>query len=318
MNEIRFNGETYHDDRMFLLYVCKCTVDIDDDVVSTMIYHEEAPGNHKWCVVTYRNITRSIAARVDHFDSENEAIAYVKNVEATVPLISLGGRAPHQPLPYDQYVKWKERNQFKEYDYKKMYLLGGTNPREMIITKQCDALDPVEGDLRALLKAEPDNSQAWHNLGVHLSAKRKLEEAIRCVRAAIQHGPDNADSILFLARLCAETGLSDEALTHLDRLIARRQYLGKSVCFKAQVLANSGRGRDAIVLLESFLEETPEDDMAWFILCGIAEAQNDIHKALRAASTCEGILQRRGVQADSDDVRWARGKVQDLRARLGT
>lgn len=60
MNEIGFNGEIYNDDRMFVLYVCKCTVDIDDDVISTTIYHEDAPENHKWCVVTYRNVTRYI------------------------------------------------------------------------------------------------------------------------------------------------------------------------------------------------------------------------------------------------------------------
>ena len=37
---------------------------------------------------------------------------------------------------YDQFIKWKERNNFKEYEYKKMYAPGGTNPREIICQKR--------------------------------------------------------------------------------------------------------------------------------------------------------------------------------------
>lgn len=136
MNKIDFNGEIYNDDRMFVLHVCKCTVDIDADVISTTIYHEDAPENHKWCIVTYRNVTRYMATRVDHFDSEREAVDYMKKVEPDVPLISFDGRSPHNPLPYDQFIKWKERNNFKEYEYKKMYAPDGTNPREIICQKR--------------------------------------------------------------------------------------------------------------------------------------------------------------------------------------
>lgn len=183
---------------------------------------------------------------------------------------------------------------------------------------QSRAFDPAEQVARALLIADVDNGQAWHHLGVLLSAKGKPEEAMRCVRAAVRCETDNADSLLLLARLCAEADLFDEALTHLDHLIAHRQHLSKSVCFKAQLLARGKRGRDAIALLESFLEETPTDDSAWFILCGVAETEGDIHKALRAARACERILQRRGAQAGSDNVRWAHSKVRELRVRLGT
>ncbi len=130
MNEKEFYGEIYHDDRMFVLYVCKCTEEIRDDLIATTIYHEESPENHKWCVVTYKNVTRYNPTRVDCFDSEGEAIAFRKRVEPQVPLISLDGKSPHALLPYDQFVSWKERNGFKEYDYKKMYLPGGSNPKE--------------------------------------------------------------------------------------------------------------------------------------------------------------------------------------------
>ena len=133
MDKIEFNGEIYNDDRMFVLYICKCTVCIKDETIETIIHHETAPDDHKWCLVTYKNVPRYMPTRVDHFDSENEAIAYMKKVEPEVPLVSLGGKSPNTPLPYDEFVRWKEENNFKEYDYKKMYLPGGTNPSEMVI-----------------------------------------------------------------------------------------------------------------------------------------------------------------------------------------
>lgn len=135
MNENKFNGESYHDDRMYVLYASKCTVSINDGVMATTIYHEVAPKNHKWCVVTYRNITRYPPTRADCFDSENEAMAYIQKIEPQVPLISLGGKPPCIPLPYSQFVTWKEECQFKEYDYKKLYAIGGSNPQETLYSQ---------------------------------------------------------------------------------------------------------------------------------------------------------------------------------------
>ena len=130
MNGLEFDGLTYHDDRMYVLYVSPCTVKADEETISTTIYHENIPGTHKWCVVTYRNVERYTGVRVDHFETESEAIAYKQSVEPTVPLISLGGCSPETPLPFDQFLKWKESNGFKEYNYKEMYAAGGNNHQE--------------------------------------------------------------------------------------------------------------------------------------------------------------------------------------------
>jgi hypothetical protein len=137
MRKVVFDGETYHDDRMFVLHVCPCTVvAIDDDVLETTIYHEEPPRTHKWCLVTYRNVARFPAIRVDHFDSIEAAQEYMRDVEPTVPLISLDGGSPMPPLPYDQFAKWKAENRFTECDYKKMYSEGGTKPREIVLSRK--------------------------------------------------------------------------------------------------------------------------------------------------------------------------------------
>jgi hypothetical protein len=131
-----FEGETYNDDRMFVLYVAPCTVRLDDDVEETVIYHEGPPSSHQWCLVTYRNVPRYRAVRVDHFGSREAAESYRRKVEPTVPLISLGGSAPRSPLSYDSFVEWKIKNGLAEYDYRKMYSEGGSRPQEIMWSKR--------------------------------------------------------------------------------------------------------------------------------------------------------------------------------------
>ena len=53
---ITFQGKQYFDDRFFVLYSCKGKVDPESNgLIATTIYHEQAPEEHIWLVVTYRN-----------------------------------------------------------------------------------------------------------------------------------------------------------------------------------------------------------------------------------------------------------------------
>lgn len=105
---ISFNGELYYDDRLYVLYVCKCTVSpVDDDMLETIIHHESAPANHRWCIATYRNVKGYSLVRVDHFDSYDEARLYLEKTEPTVPLASLNGSPPASPMPYPEFSEWK-------------------------------------------------------------------------------------------------------------------------------------------------------------------------------------------------------------------
>lgn len=86
MPSISFRGDVYNDDGMFVLHVCKCAIsDGEADTTSTTIFHDSAPAHHKWCIVTYRNTANYPATRVDHFDSLDQARAYLEQVEPTVP-----------------------------------------------------------------------------------------------------------------------------------------------------------------------------------------------------------------------------------------
>jgi hypothetical protein len=136
MAERRFQGETYNDDRMYVLHVARCiAAPGPDDTTVTTIYHENVPEDATWCLVTYRNTPRYPATRVDHFSSMEEARSYLERVEPTVPRISLGGREPEEPMAFDAWKAWKVANGWREYDYRIVFTPGGENPGEMLISK---------------------------------------------------------------------------------------------------------------------------------------------------------------------------------------
>lgn len=125
---IAFQDRNYFDDRLFVLYLCKGKiVEEPDGVIVTTIYHEQAPLEYIWCVVTYRNCTRYPAYRVDSFHKKEAAVAYIKAVEPETPLISLGGKSPDPKPTYEEYQEWKQKNGLKEYQWKEMYALLGPN-----------------------------------------------------------------------------------------------------------------------------------------------------------------------------------------------
>jgi hypothetical protein len=137
MPAIDFDGESYNDDRVFVMAVCRCTVsEVEGGVTETVIYHENAPADHIWAVVTYRNTCRYRCSRVDHFPSFSTASAYMRSVEPTVPRVSLGGASPGAPIPYEEFLAWKIAGGLQEYDYRKVFSAGGENAREVVLSQR--------------------------------------------------------------------------------------------------------------------------------------------------------------------------------------
>jgi hypothetical protein len=133
IQRLSFQGQDYFDDRLFVLYLCKATLETQDDgVVVTTIYHEQAPTVHVWCVVTYRNCDRYPMFSIRHFATSDSAVAYLQQVEPETPLISLHGSSPTKPVSYQEYCAWKTKNNLGEYDFSKLFTPGGTNAREAI------------------------------------------------------------------------------------------------------------------------------------------------------------------------------------------
>ena len=90
-----YEGRVYNDDRLFIL-----------DLILT-----EKDCCTFWAVVTRRNHEGFPPFKVDKFNSKEEALTFIRKIEPTTPLISLGGKSPEKPLSYVDYCnKLKEKN----------------------------------------------------------------------------------------------------------------------------------------------------------------------------------------------------------------
>jgi len=89
---------------------------MEDGVEVTTIYHDEAPDDHKWSVVTYWNVPRYGAFRIDNFETLSGAISYLEGVEPTTPRISFGGQPSPVPISLNEHLKWKREHNLKDYD----------------------------------------------------------------------------------------------------------------------------------------------------------------------------------------------------------
>ncbi len=132
MDEYLFDGQNYHDDRMYILYVAKCVSVEAEDHYRTTIYHKEAPENHAWCIVTYRNSERYQAVKVDLFETEFKANEYLKEFAPRTPLVNLNGQPKKPYMTYSEYTEWTKDNGVNEYDYKSIYPNDVNNPQENI------------------------------------------------------------------------------------------------------------------------------------------------------------------------------------------
>lgn len=131
-----FDGVLYNDDRMFVLYLCRCTIQDTEDSIVTTVHHVNVPDDSVWSVPTLRNNERYTVVKVNHFRSRNEANQFISEIEPQVPLVSLKGHQPAKPLPYDKFVEWKQANGFREYDYKTMFPADSVNPVEKLYQRK--------------------------------------------------------------------------------------------------------------------------------------------------------------------------------------
>ena len=99
-----FNGETYLDDRMYVLNLGVGSVS------------QAGKKETRYMLFTYRNTAALPPVRTDNFETKEEAIDYVKEVEFQVPLVSNHGtplQIPEGVDPWEYWMDWlSERGLF--------------------------------------------------------------------------------------------------------------------------------------------------------------------------------------------------------------
>jgi hypothetical protein len=79
---------------------------LDDRVFILDLRPAAKAGRSVWAIVACRNVRGSPPRRVDEFETQEDALAYLRQVEPSTPRISLGGQSPSPQPTYDEYLAW--------------------------------------------------------------------------------------------------------------------------------------------------------------------------------------------------------------------
>ena len=91
---IKYQGETYRDDRIFVMNLSHGKVEKKSETYT------------KFILVTFRNSIQLVATKQHYFDNKEDAEKYIKQVEHGTPLISQNGKRLPIPENVDKWEFW--------------------------------------------------------------------------------------------------------------------------------------------------------------------------------------------------------------------
>jgi tetratricopeptide (TPR) repeat protein len=116
--------------------------------------------------------------------------------------------------------------------------------------------------LRARLKANPDDLAALVGLGDLFFDAGKFDQALPLYRHALALDPSNPDVRTDAASALHQTGHDLEALRELDAVLRTRPTFAQALFNRAIVLRAIGRRTDAVAAFKRFLTVAPNDPRA--------------------------------------------------------
>ncbi len=141
-------------------------------------------------------------------------------------------------------------------------------------------LSQAEKIYKQILKAQPNNSAAYNNLGVALKSQGKLDEAIACYRRAQKINPDYAEAINNLGNALKEQEKLDEALVCFRRAVEIKPDYADARNSLGAVLDKQGHLEEAIACYRRALEDKPDDESAHNNLGVTLKGQGKVDEAI--------------------------------------
>jgi Flp pilus assembly protein TadD len=111
---------------------------------------------------------------------------------------------------------------------------------------------------RESVRLNPNNAVVHYNLGLALSAQRKLDEATTAFTQAVQLDPDYAEAHNNLGAMLQVAGRFDEAAAHYRRALAIRPENAEAHDNLGRILAASGHSSEALIHFRQALTLRPE------------------------------------------------------------
>ena len=112
-----------------------------------------------------------------------------------------------------------------------------------------DRDDAVEY-LSRVTELQPDDGEAWHDLGRALLFQGRLDDATEAFRQAVQLRPDDADALIDLGHAAHAAHRVDEAIAHLEQAVEHEPSNTGALRSLVEMYRGAGRFEDALAALD--------------------------------------------------------------------
>jgi tetratricopeptide (TPR) repeat protein len=116
--------------------------------------------------------------------------------------------------------------------------------------------------LRRAVEVEPENADAWRELGDALLYENQLPEATRAFRQAVELRPNDVNSLVQLAHAAYAAGDPEEAIGHIRQAVERDPNSPAARRALLEIYRAARRYDDALAAAEELAESDPEDVLA--------------------------------------------------------
>jgi superkiller protein 3 len=135
--------------------------------------------------------------------------------------------------------------------------------------------------LRKAVELEPDNADAWRELGDALLSENQLAEATAAFRQTVELRPNDVASLVQLAHAAYAAGDPEEAIAHVRQAVDRdpNSYAARRALL--EIYRAAQRPDDALAAAEELVESDPTDALA---LLDVAELYLTLDQPVDASS----------------------------------
>jgi protein O-GlcNAc transferase len=135
--------------------------------------------------------------------------------------------------------------------------------REAVALQRRGAVAEAAARYKEVLRAEPNNSDAYYHLGMLSCQAGHFDEGTEFARKALACDARHANAQMLLGRALSALGSHDEAIKSLQQAIALAPDLAKAHGHLADILSDLGREAEAIYSYDCALALTPDCAEDW-------------------------------------------------------
>jgi tetratricopeptide (TPR) repeat protein len=172
-----------------------------------------------------------------------------KRIQQIIQFITTGEKIEHQLLPELARSSSETKNGLQQREIVK---LNTSTPEG--ISEVASREVPTEISLYAVIKDNPNSSEAYKNLGLFLKDRGKINAAIRAIERAIKLQPDSAELYFYLGTIAQQQLRLNDAISYYQKAISFDSSLSQAYWNLGEILHDRGQLHEAEVYQQKALE----------------------------------------------------------------